>query len=158
AGQNGSPLVNRQVCVFQLQNREVDAGGVDRADVTLLPASIRTGFIHQAVEDFVAVLFPRRAAFAVHHLSVVVVGIVPVAETLVGNVAQILAGVLHQLGNVLVVVLAGIEQAGNGGCRNGGARPAPFGAVLNAAVGQRAVLDVVDRLIDDLPGHRDAGV
>src|SRR4051794_28988447 len=33
-------LVDRQSAVFQLQDREVDGGGVDRADVALVPKDV----------------------------------------------------------------------------------------------------------------------
>ena len=144
-----------------MQDREVDGGGVDRADVALVPVGVLAvvgGFGDQLVEDLVAVGLPLLAPFAVHHLGVVVVGVVPVAEALVGDVVQVLLAVVQQLGDVLAVVVAGVEQAGDG--RGGDGRPAAaaLGTVLYAAVGHGAFADVVDGFVDDFFRHGNAGV
>ena len=60
--------------------------------------------------------------------------------------------------HVGVVVFTGVEQAGDGGGGDGRAASAPLGTVLHAAVWHRALMDVGDRLVDDLPRHGDARV
>ena len=84
--------------------------------------------------------------------------VVPVAEAIVSNVAQISLRVGEHSRHVRVVFLAGVEQAGDRRRRDCWPAAAPLRAVLHAAVGQRAGVDVGDRLVDDLPRHRDAGV
>ena len=85
-------------------------------------------------------------------------GVVPMAEALVRDVVEVLLAVVQQLGDVLAVVVAGVEQAGDGGGGDGRAAAAALGIVLHAAVGAGAFLDVVDGLVDDFLGHGNAGV
>ena len=72
--------------------------------------------------------------------------------------SRLRSAVVQQLGDVLVVVVAGVEQAGDGRGRDRRPAAAPLGTVLHAAVGQRAFADVVDGLVDDFLGHGNAGV
>ena len=82
----------------------------------------------------------------------------PVAEAVVGDVAEVLFRIVEHPGHVRVIVFAGVEQAGDG--RRGDGRPAaaPLGAVLHAAVWHGALVDIGDRLVDDLARHGDARI
>ena len=85
-------------------------------------------------------------------------GVVPmtVAAAVVGR--EVLLAVLHHARHEVVVVLAGVEQAGDGRGGDGGPTAAAFGAVLDAAFGQRAILNVLHGFVDDFLRHGDAGV
>lgn len=144
-----------------MQDREVDGRGVDRADEALVPVgdgSVVVGLAQESIEYFFAISLPSFAGFAIFHLRVVVVGIVPVAEALVRDVGQIIFAIFQQLGHIFAVVVAGIEQTGHGGGRNRGVRAATLGTILHAAVGHRAFANIFDRLVDHFLRHDDPRV
>ena len=84
----------------------------------------------------IPIILPLFAAFTVEHLGVVVMGIMPVSEAPSGDFVKMLLAERELLRNVLVVVLAGVEQAGDG--RRGDRRPAS--AFVLRAVEDSAVL------------------
>src|SRR6185437_10861574 len=106
-----SPLINRQRAVFQLQDRQIDCRRIDGADVALVPRAVRAGFGRELGEHLVAVLNPFFAPLAITNLGVIVVGVVPMAEAFVLDIVETGAAISQQLGDVLAVVIAGVEQA-----------------------------------------------
>ena len=83
----------------------------------------------------------------------------PVPHPGVGEVVEILLAVFQLTRNAGVVVLAGVEQAGNrsgGDCRTSSA-PA-FERINNAAVFVCASMDIGYRFVDDFFGNGNAGV
>src|SRR3954468_636016 len=97
-----SPLIDGQAGVVQLQDDEVEFGRIDRADVTLRPFD--TGFIAQFYLggfaeklslNFVAVSLPLFPAFAILHLRVVEVGVMPMPVTVAVIRREVLLAVLH---------------------------------------------------------------
>src|SRR5690554_2796676 len=74
-------LVNGQVSVSELEDCGIDGGRINGADVPFFPGSRGRLLLENFLADHVEVLFPFLAIFAtVHHLSIVQVGVVPMAE------------------------------------------------------------------------------
>jgi len=88
-------------------------------------------------------------------------GIVPVIpHSLGGEIVQSAVAVVEQLGNVIVVVLARIEETCDSGGADGGSPVASIRAVLHTAGSavNRALFDVRNRSIDNNARRRDARI
>ena len=86
--------------------------------------------------------------------------VVPVAEgpAVVTPRREILPAIRQQLLGELVVVASRVEQAGDGGGRDGRPGPTPLDAVLHPPFGGGAFLDVLDRPVDEFLGDGNSGI
>ena len=78
-----SALIDRQGTLVELEDHEVGGGGVDGADVALRPkrtVAVPLGLGDEPLADLTVVRLPGLACLTIHHLRVVEVRVVPVAE------------------------------------------------------------------------------
>src|SRR5262249_4021499 len=106
-------------------------------------------------------LLPAVVAEDVHALGEVVVGVFVVADAGAADVradADGAVAVFEPLLAQLVLVFAGVEEAGDGGGGDGRPLRARAEAVVHGPVGTRALFQILVGFLDGLLGHRDAGV
>ena len=89
----------------------IRGGRVNGADITLRPGEaipVLLGLGHEPILDLLPVDRPLLSPLAIHHLAIVEVGVVPVAEAVVGDVAEVLFRIVEHPGHVRVIVFAGV--------------------------------------------------
>src|SRR5262245_54198521 len=180
-----SSLVNRKRPLVQLHDGAVDSGGVDASNApgaAAAPAAVALLRPHQVIEHLGAIaapgslfpasvaehLCPAIVADEIDALGEVVVGVFIVTDAAAGGrlvKPNFFDAVFEPLLDVLVLVVTGVEEARDGrrGQRrpltaHGSAHAAASQAVDHATVLRCRVLEVLAGLLDDVLGHRDAGI
>src|SRR5262245_15838223 len=152
-----SPLVDRNVRVGQLQQRQRHRGPVHRTDAIAFPAAVGLLARQQPPRELLVVVGPLGTAALPQHLTPVVVR-VEVVLALCRHADRTIAELHGAFGELLVVVDTGAVEHGN--ARGGDRRTARAGLaepIADAAIGVPAAAQVFDGAVDRALADDDAG-
>ena len=159
-------LINGQTGLVELQDDQVQRGRINGSHVALFP-HCQLGVAHvedlrfaqESAADGLGIGLPLVWAFTVLHLSIVEVGVMPMAEAIATVQFKVFLAILHHFGDIDVVILAGVVEASDRRSGDGGPAAAPLDTVMDTAVVfVRTLMDVVDRVVDNFLRYGDARV